>query len=89
MKKTKDFSLRQVGKQYMIVDTSRKNVDLSCVYTMNATAAYLWEEIGQKEFNEDMLVSCLCERYDIDESTAMKDIGILLATWKKLRLIEN
>lgn len=89
MKKTKDFSLRQIGKQYMIVDTSEENVDLSCVYTLNASAAYLWEETGQDEFDESVLVKLLCDRYEIDEETASKDIKLLTTEWKRLGLIEN
>lgn len=89
MRKTKDFSLRQIGKQYMIVDSSEENIDLSCVYTLNASAAYLWKEIGQEEFTNEFLVKRLCDRYDIDEETASKDVRLLTTEWKKLGLIEN
>lgn len=89
MKKTKDFSLRQIGKQYMIVDTTEDNVDLSRVYTLNATAAYLWEEIGAKDFSETFLAERLCERYDIDKATAHKDVKLLLTEWEKMGLIKD
>lgn len=89
MKKIKDFSLRQIGKQYMIVNTSEENIDLSCVYTLNATAAYLWKEIGQNDFTNEFLVERLCDRYDIDEDTALKDIRVLMTEWKRLGLIED
>lgn len=89
MKKRTDITLRRIGKQYMIVDSSEQNQDLSCVYTLNATAAYLWEEIGDNDFTEEFLVSRLCDRYDIDEQTATNDVRLLLAEWQKLRLIYN
>lgn len=87
MRKKKDFTLRQIGKQFMIVDTSETNVDMSCVYTLNATAAYLWQEIGQEEFTEDFLVKRLCDRYDIDEATASNDVQRLVEEWERIGLI--
>lgn len=89
MKKRKELSLRQIGKQYMIVNNSEKHRDLSCVYTLNATAAYLWEEIGDKEFDVEFLVKRLCDRYDIDESTASNDVQRLVEEWEKIGLITS
>lgn len=85
MRKRITGNLRKVGKNYMIVGHDEKH---SNVYTLNATAAYLWQEIGNEEFSTDKLVNLLCRKYDVDAITAETDIRSLILEWGKLGLID-
>lgn len=47
MKPKSNLRLRKIGRQYMIVNTRQENVDLSDVFTLNETAAGLWQQMIQ------------------------------------------
>lgn len=87
MKKRKDLTLRKIGKQYMIVENSENTINLTNVYTLNGTAAYLWEKIGEEEFTREQLTAWICERYEIDETTASEDVRTLVQEWVELGLV--
>ncbi|MCL8000542.1 hypothetical protein M8994_20335, partial [Brucella sp. 21LCYQ03] len=62
MKLRNELTLRQIGKDYIIVEPGQDKVDLSIVYTLNETAAWLWKELYGHEFSkEDMVVKLLGE----------------------------
>lgn len=42
------LKLRKVGKQYMIVEACEGNVNMSHVYSLNQTAAQMWERIPKE-----------------------------------------
>ncbi len=73
----------------MIVDPSQDMVDLSTVYTLNSSAAWLWEELKGKEFTIDTIVELLCENYDVSKEQAQSDAKILLEDFQKQGLVEQ
>ncbi len=73
----------------MIVDPSQDMVDLSTVYTLNSSAAWLWEELKGKEFTMDTIVELLCENYDVSKEQAQSDAEILLQDFQKQGLVEQ
>ena len=87
MKLKENLKLRQVGNRYMIVDAVGQNVNLTNVYTLNATAAWVWELAAQGDFTEESLISALCENFEVSTDLATKDIRALLETWKKYNLL--
>ena len=44
-----NLRLRKVGKQYMIVESCADNVNMSNVFSLNKTAARLWDRIEQAD----------------------------------------
>ncbi|MDR3011432.1 MAG: PqqD family protein [Sphingobacterium sp.] len=89
MKLRSDLVLRTIGSDHLIVDPSQDMVDLSTVYTLNITAAWLWEQLKGKEFNIDSIVELLCENYDVDMDQAKSDAEILLQDFQKQGLLEK
>lgn len=73
----------------MIVDPSQDMVDLSTVYTLNSSAAWLWEELKGKEFTMNTIVELLCENYDVSKEQAQSDAEILLQDFEKQGLVEQ
>jgi len=71
------------------VDPSQDMVDLSTVYTLNSSAAWLWEQLKGKEFNIDSIVDLLCENYNVDIDQAKSDAEILLQDFQKQGLLEK
>ena len=70
MKLNKDLVLREVGGEYMIVNPFSDTVDMTQVYSLNETAAWLWQQMEGKEFSVADLVAVLREEYEVDEETA-------------------
>ncbi len=89
MKLRSDLILRTIGSDHLIVDPSQDMVDLSTVYTLNSSAAWLWEELKGKEFNTDIIVELLVENYEVSKEQAQSDAAILLEDFQKQGLLEK
>ncbi len=81
--------MRTIGSDHLIVDPSQDMVDLSTVYTLNSSAAWLWEELKGKEFNTDTIVELLVENYEVSKEQAQSDAAILLEDFQKQGLLEE
>ncbi|MNJ97039.1 hypothetical protein D3C87_147770 [compost metagenome] len=81
--------MRTIGSDHLIVDPSQDMVDLSTVYTLNSSAAWLWEELKGKEFNTDTIVELLVENYEVSKEQAQADAAILLEDFQKQGLLEE
>ena len=81
MKLNKDLVLREVGGEYMIVNPFSDTVDMTQVYSLNETAAWLWQQMEAKEFTVADMVAVLQEEYEVDEETATADLTELIQQW--------
>lgn len=82
MKLNKDLVLREVGGEYMIVNPFSDTVDMTQVYSLNETAAWLWQQMeGKEEFSLADMVNVLRTEYEVDEETATADIAELCGQW--------
>lgn len=81
MKLNKDLILREVGGEYMIVNPFTDTVDMTQVYSLNETAAWLWKQMEDKEFTVTDLVAVLREEYEVDKQTATTDLTELCQQW--------
>ena len=88
MKAKKGFKLRNVCGENIIVADGIENIDFSRIISMNESAAYLWTNIQEQEFDTDKLVSLLLDEYDIDEATARTDVEQLIGKWSEAGIIE-
>jgi hypothetical protein len=81
------FKLWEIGEEYMVVCNSNGDVNLSNVYNLNETAAFLWKRIGDKEFSDFDLVEWLLEEYDVEEEIVRKDIKTMIEEWGRNNFI--
>lgn len=88
MKTKKGFKLRTICGENVIVAEGIENIDFSKIISMNESAAYLWQNIEDKEFTEDELVDLLTAEYEVDETTARKDVAIMLQQWTEAGMME-
>lgn len=89
MKVKRDFNLRNVCGEYIIVAEGKENIDFTSIISMNDSSAYLWRQIRFKDnFNEDDLVNLLMSEYDVDKETAQSDVKDLISQWSKAGIIE-
>ena len=89
MKLLDGLVLRPLCGEHIVTGEGLSRVDFSKVISLNATAAYLWEQIQDKDFTADDLVALLTARYDVGEEQARADVDKLLASWRDAGLIEG
>ena len=89
MKIKKGFELREVCGEHIIVAYGKENIDFNKVISLNESAAYLWNNIFDKDFTADTLASLLQQEYEVDAETAKKDARALLEEWTKVGLIQE
>jgi len=81
--------LREMGDEFVIVDPSQEVVDMSKVFTLNETAAFIWKKLSNIEFDVNFIVNLLIESYDVDYEQAVNDANILVLQFEEEDLIEN
>lgn len=89
MKIKKGFELREVCGEHIIVAYGKENIDFNKVISLNESAAYLWNNIVDKDFTAETLSSLLQQEYDVDAGTAGRDAKSLLDEWTKVGLVEG
>ncbi|MDD3108420.1 MAG: PqqD family protein [Alistipes sp.] len=88
MKIIEGFKLRNVAGQTVITGEGLKQIDFNKLISLNPTAAYLWQQIEDKEFTVETLVELLTSHYEVDEATARQDAEEILQQWHAVGLIE-
>ena len=89
MKFKKGYRLRSLGKEFILVAEGLEAVDFSRMISMNESAAFLWKEVEDKDFDVEMLITLLMDNYDIDREMAQNDVAGLIESWSAAGLIED
>lgn len=89
MKNIKDIKLRNIGGKHMLVDASHDNVNMADVYTLNDTAAYLWQMLDYGTTSIPMLAQQMSQHFDVKPDTAARDIERQLSEWQSQGLLEQ
>lgn len=89
MKKKTGFYLRNVLGENVVVAEGVENIDFSKIISMNDSAAFLWQQIGEEPFTVDDLVGYFCGEYNVDEQTAKADAEALVQQWINAGIVEE
>lgn len=73
MRVKKDFILREIAGDYIIIPTGKTALEFNGLITVNEVGASLWNML-QKEMTLEDLVKGILEEYDVEESVAREDI---------------
>lgn len=87
MKLKNNLILRKVGSDYIIVEPDQGIADLSKVFTLNSSAAYVWEALQEKEFDINDVKDLLTERFEVDNETALADGKRLIEVFQAQNLL--
>lgn len=64
---------RKAGEEYILVPVSNSIADMSSVYTLNTTGAFIWERLdGIKNVRD--IISDVEEEFMVDGKTALEDV---------------
>ena len=77
IKKNKKIVARKSGDEYILVPITDNVANMEAVYTLNETAAYIWDCIDGLRSQED-IAGILSEEYNIDKDAALSDVKDLV-----------
>ena len=77
MKLDKNFVLRRVVDNAVLVPFGQKMVDFNGMISLNKVGAFLAEKL-QEETTLEALVAAVVEKYDVDAETATADVSRFL-----------
>jgi len=64
---------RKTGNEYILVPVANNIADMTSVYTLNETGAFIWDQIDGKRDVEEIIIA-LTGEYEIDFETAGEDV---------------
>lgn len=86
MNLNKDFILRNIAGESILVATGSATQDFNGMITLNEVATFILENIDECG-TEEVLVDKVLEEFDIDEETAISDVREFLDQAIKLGII--
>lgn len=73
MRINKEFVIREIAGDFIIVPTGSTALQFNGLMTVNEVGAFLWKLL-QQETTEEALVQNVVSEYDVEEETARQDI---------------
>lgn len=90
MRIKKDFVLREVCGENVIMGENLKAIDFRKILSLNESAAWLWKEAkAQGDFTIESLTERLCEEYDVTAEEARSCVTELLGKLENEGVIEK
>ena len=77
LKLDKEYILRQIGDDYIIVPVGKAALSFNGMITVNETGAFLWEQLV-KGTSKEGLLETLMETYEVIQEEAERDIDEFL-----------
>lgn len=78
---------RRTGDEYVLVPVTDNIADMTCMYTLNETGAFIWDLIdGEKSTLE--IAAALAAEYDIPEELAIADVDTYLSALQDYLITE-
>ena len=81
--------LRPLGKQYLVMAEGQKQVDFNRMISMNVTAAFLFQEVQDVEFDCNTLAQLLMNECDITKEQAAHDAALTIEEWQKAGILQS
>ena len=82
MRIEKEFVLREIAGDYIIIPTGKTVLEFNGLITVNEVGVTLWNML-QEEVTFDQLVQGILAEYDVEEDVAREDIQEFLDTLAK------
>jgi len=86
--KSPDVVFRKIADEFILVPIKQKAADLQCIYTLNESAAFIWELIDGTSSGSQMK-DRLTKEFDVDSNQAGSDIDDLLSEFEALSFIRK
>ena len=87
MKIVKEFILREIAGECVLVPTGATTQEFNGLITLNEVGAFLWGKL-QQDVELEQLVDAVLDEYDIDKETATHDAEEFVENLKKAGIIK-
>ncbi len=88
MKKQKGYELRDICGEKVIIATGVESIDVNKMLVLNETAAFMWEAMGDADFEALEIAKKTCEVYNITEERALQSVNRLLDDMKRCGVVK-
>jgi len=86
--KNPDVIFRKIADEFVLVPIRQKAVDLRSIYTLNDTAAFVWELMnGSRSVSE--ISGEVVKSFEVDPSAADADVEAILSQLEALSFIRK
>ena len=86
--KIKDgFILREVAGSFVVVAVGEAVKEFNGIVNLNETGAFLWKML-EKGATKEQLIKALLDEYDVDETTAEKDVAAFIEKLQEAKLVK-
>lgn len=83
------FKLRPLGDEFILIGEGVEQINFNKMITMNASAAYLWEQVSDgSAFDAQRLAALLTGEYNVSEAQALSDAKTTIEAWFSAGIIE-
>lgn len=86
MKLKKEFILRNIVGETVLVPINKSESNFDGLITINEVGKFIWENIESAKDEEDLL-SKILDEYDVEEEIARKDLNDFLQKLKDVDII--
>ncbi|MDD3382642.1 MAG: PqqD family protein [Bacilli bacterium] len=87
MKIKKDYVLREIVDEYVVIPVKDAAINFNGMITLNESAKLLWESLIEEKSEED-LIKVLCDEYQISKEEATIDVKDFINVLKENNLLE-
>ena len=77
MKKMKEFILREVADEYILIPTGKTTEEFNGIISLTETAAFIYNHIEEADSFE-ALINMITSEYNVDKETAAKDAYVFI-----------
>lgn len=86
MKFKKEFMLREIVGETILIPVGESNNHFNGIITINELGKFIWENLESSE-NESILLDKILNEYEVDEKTAKDDLDEFLGKLREADII--
>lgn len=86
MKLKKEFILREIAGEYILVPTGETTLNFNGLITVNELGAFIWNNI-EKVNSEENILKLILDEYEVEENIAREDLNEFLNKLKAAEII--
>lgn len=86
LSKSKDMAVRVIGEETILLPVYKTSDDINCLYTLNSSAARVWELIDGKR-TLDGIKKHILEEFEITPAGLEKEMRQLMADFHEMKAV--
>lgn len=86
MKIKRDFILREIAGDILLVPAGKTALDLNGMLTLNKVGAEIWKMLPEVE-SEEEIVQRLLQEYDAEPAQVREDVSEFMSQLRKLEIV--